>query len=115
MEHFVGNIEKLTLENNDFRKIIKTASNLQLVVMSIKPNKDIGIERHINVDQFIRIEKGKAIALLVYGNDGNWNPIWYKLYQGDVIIIPKGTYHNIINFSDTEDLKLYTIYSPPEH
>jgi len=99
------NIEKATLENDLFRKIIYTTNLTQLVVMTLKPKQNIGMEVH-NGDQFIRIEKGKGVAIL--------NNIVYPLYDGISITIPKKTHHDIINTSETE-MKLYTIYSPPQH
>ena len=102
---YIKNIEKETLENNNFRKVLYTAKNSQLVVMSLNPGQDIGEETH-HLDQFIRIEQGKGQAIL----DGVVNEIQDKF----AIIIPAGTKHNIINNSEGE-MKLYTIYSPPEH
>lgn len=104
---FSGNIEKKTLENNNFRKVLHTTKKCQLVVMSLKPKEDIGMETHKNTDQFIRIEKGNGIAIL--------NGKKIKLVDGSVVIIPAGTEHNIINTSTQNTLKLYTIYVPPEH
>jgi mannose-6-phosphate isomerase-like protein (cupin superfamily) len=107
MNKFVNNIEKLTIENNYFRNVIITTSNQQLVVMSLNPNEDIGEEVHNNVDQFIKIEEGEGYAIL-NGEKTNFGP-------GFSINIPKGVTHNIVNSSSQEKLKLYTIYSPPEH
>ena len=104
--HYVGNIEKETLENETFRTVLFTDSNLQLVVMSLLPMEDIGEETH-ELDQFIRIEKGEGKAVL----DGKE----YQLKDGNVVVIPKGTRHNILNTSATEKMKLYTLYAPPEH
>ena len=101
------NIEQTTLKNNNYRKVLNTTKTMQLVVMSLLPNEEIGMEKHIHTTQFIRIEKGHAIAYLGH--------IKYKLQDNDVIIVPPNTYHNIINSSKTKKLKLYTIYSPPEH
>lgn len=107
MKGFVVNIEKETLENEYFRKVLYTAKNTQLVLMSIKPGDEIGNELH-ELDQFIRVEKGKATAIL---NNGETE---YNLEEDHAIIIPAGTWHNIIN-TGTSDLKLYTLYCPPEH
>lgn len=104
---FVKNIETLTLKNSNFRKVLFTARHMQLVLMSIKVGTDIGLETHRNIDQFIRVESGFGIAIL----DG----IRYKLTDGSAVVIPAGTKHNIINISKTVPLKLYTIYTPPEH
>jgi mannose-6-phosphate isomerase-like protein (cupin superfamily) len=104
---FHGDIEKETLENTNFRKVLFTGAHCQLVVMSLLPNEDIGMEVHANVDQFFRFEAGEGKAIL----DGE--EVIFK--ANDVVIIPAGTNHNIINTSPTEPLKLYTIYSPANH
>jgi len=106
MKGYIVNIEKETLENEFFRKVLFTAPNSQLVVMSLKPGEDIGKETH-HLDQFIRIEAGKAKVIL----DGEES----EVREDFAFIIPAGTEHNVINESETEDLKLYSIYSPPEH
>jgi len=105
MKGYVANIEKETLENNNFRKVLYTAKNSQLVLMSIEPGDDIGAEVH-ELDQFIRIEQGTAKAVL----DG----VEHELPAEHAVVIPAGTDHNIIN-TGSEPLKLYSIYSPPEH
>ncbi len=104
---FVGNIEKLTLDNSNFRKVIFTGQHAQLVLMSLKPNEDIGMETHEIVDQFIRIEKGKGKLIL----DGKE----HLVEDGSAFIIPAGSKHNVINLSSDEPLKIYTVYSPPHH
>ena len=109
METLHGDIEKLTLKNKYYRKVINTTPNQQLVLMSIKPKEEIGMELHKKVDQFIRIEKGTAGAII-----GKENPKKYLLKKEHFITIPAGTYHNIINIGRSE-LKLYSIYSPPNH
>jgi len=101
------NIEKLTVENNNFRKVLYTGQNIQLVLMSLKPGEDIGLETHTENDQFFRFEKGNGKVLI--------NETEYTIGDGDVIIIPSGAQHNIINVSETEDLKMYTIYAPAHH
>ncbi|MDD5098950.1 MAG: cupin domain-containing protein [Candidatus Colwellbacteria bacterium] len=106
MKGFVDNIEKLTIENDNFRKVLYTAKNSQLVLMSIAPNDDIGEEVH-DLDQFLRIESGEGKAVL----DG----IEYAISDGSAIVVPAGAKHNIINTSSVSALKLYTLYSPPEH
>ena len=106
MKGFVGNIEKLSLENEYFRKVLYTAKNSQLVVMSLKPKEEIGEEAH-RLDQFIRCEEGDGKAVL----DGKE----YKLSAGFVVLVPAGTNHNIINVSSDKAMKLYTLYSPPNH
>ncbi len=107
MKGFHAHIEKDTLENGNFRKVLYTGKHSQLVLMSLRPNEEIGMEVHPDNDQFFRFEKGQGKAII----DGNE----YVLADGDVIIVPCGAQHNIINTSATEDLKLYTIYSPAHH
>jgi mannose-6-phosphate isomerase-like protein (cupin superfamily) len=104
---FADNIEKLTLGNKNFRKVIFTGKYSQLVLMSLKPGEDIGTEVHTGLDQFFRVDSGKG--KLVMGRTEK------KLKDGFAIVVPGGTRHNIVNTSKTEDLKLYTIYSPPNH
>lgn len=106
MSIYVENIEKATLENPNFRKVLATNENSQLVVMSLRPSEDIGMEVHNDVDQFIRIEQGSGRAIL----DGQE----YSIEDDFAIVIPAGTEHNIVNDSD-ENMKLYTVYSPAEH
>lgn len=107
MAGYLTNIEEKTLTNTYFRQVLFTASHSQLVVMCLQPNEDIGMEVHSNVDQFFRIEAGEGRAIL------NGEEKTFK--NGDAIVVPAGTKHNIINTSATEELKLYTIYSPPNH
>ena len=103
---YVTNIEEDTLENQDFRRVLYTTENTQLVLMSLRANEEIGEEIH-DLDQFIRVEAGQGLAVL----DGTA----HRLSDGSAVVIPAGTKHNVINVSDTEELKLYTLYSPPEH
>lgn len=105
-ESYVGNIEEATLENTNFRKVLFTSGHMQLVVMDLLPNEDIGMESH-TLDQFIRVEKGNGIAIL--------NGIEHVLSDGVALVITAGTEHNIINTSSIDSLKLYTIYAPPNH
>lgn len=105
MKGFVINIEKATLDNQDFRRVLYTAKHSQLVLMSIAPNEAIGEETH-HLDQFIRVEGGKGKAIL--------NNIEHIISDGSALVIPAGVKHNLINTSKEESLKLYTIYSPPE-
>ncbi len=107
MKGFYSNIEKDTLENENFRKVLYTSKHSQLVLMSLAPKEDIGSEVHEDNDQFFRIEKGEGKCII----DGNE----YKLEDGSAIVVPAGSEHNIINTSDTERLSLYTIYSPAHH
>jgi mannose-6-phosphate isomerase-like protein (cupin superfamily) len=107
MHGFKTNIEKETLENSNFRKVLYTAKYSQIVLMSLLPKEEIGMEIHEKNDQFFRFESGKGKCII----DGNE----YEVKDGDAVIVPAGAKHNVINTSDKEDLKLYTIYSPPNH
>lgn len=107
MQAFIDNIETLTLENQNFRKVLYTWPNLQLVVMSLLPSEEIGEEIHDVEDQFIRVEQWHAKAVLEWAE--------HELTDDMVVVIPAGMKHNIINLSATESLKLYTIYSPKHH
>lgn len=107
MSGYMIDIEKKTLQNESFREVLFTAQHCQLVVMSLQPKEDIGVEIHDIVDQFIRIEEGEGKAIL--------NGKEHRLMNGSAIIIPAGTKHNIINTSSDKKLKLYTLYSPPHH
>lgn len=108
MTGYVGSIEKQTLANNYFRQVLFTGKHAQLVVMCLQPAEEIGNEVHEHVDQFFRIEEGEAKFVLN-------NKEIHIAKNGDAVIVPAGTYHNIINNSKTKKLKLYTIYSPPNH
>jgi len=105
MKGFVDNIEKLTKENNNFRKVLYTGRYSQLVLMSLAPGEEIGEEVH-GLDQFLRIEEGKGKAIV--------GALEYEIQDGTAIVVPAGTLHNVINTGDVP-LKLYTIYSPPNH
>ncbi len=107
MTGFVDDIEKLTLENENFRKVLFTGKYCQLVVMSLLPGEDIGMEVHETVDQFFRIDAGTG-KVIMNGEETQFS-------DGYTIVVPAGTQHNLINTSETEVLKLYTIYSPPNH
>ena len=106
MSYYHGNLEKQTKKNKFYRKVIFTTKNMQLVLMSIPPGEEIGLEKHKKTSQFIRIDSGKGI--FVIGNN------YHKLKDGDAVIIPPNKYHNIIN-TGKRSLKLYSIYTPPEH
>ena len=106
---YYGNIEKLTLANDYFRQVLFTAKHSQLVLMSLKVGEEIGNEVHDNVDQFFRIEQGEAQFVLNNGKEK------YSAKDGDAVIVPAGTWHNVINASKTVKVKLYTVYSPPNH
>ena len=99
-------VESRTLSNDNFREVIYTATHMQLVVMSLLPSEDIGMEMH-ELDQFVRVVSGTGKAVL----DG----VEYALPEGSAVIVGQGTEHNIINMSDTMPLKLYSIYAPPNH
>lgn len=107
MVGYVTNIEKKSLENQFFREVLFTGPHSQLVLMSLAPGEDIGMETHPGVDQFIRVEAGKGKAIL--------NGEVHELQDGSAVMIPAGTEHNVVNSSSGEPLKLYTIYTPPEH
>jgi len=107
MRGFIINIEKETRENENFRKVLYTAKNSQLVLMSLRPKEEIGMEVHPDNDQFLRFEKGQGKCVI----DGNE----YEVKDGTAIVVPAGSQHNVINVSDSEELKLYTIYSPAHH
>ena len=107
MKGFSANIEKDTLENKNFRKVLYSGKHSQLVLMCLQPKEDIGMEVHPDNDQFFRFEKGEGKCII----DGNE----YPLEDGSAIVVPAGAQHNIINTSETEELKLYTIYSPAHH
>ena len=106
MKGFVENIEQLTLDNTDFRRVLYTGKHLQLVLMTLQPGDDIGEEVHDGHDQFFRIESGKGEVLL----DGTRHPV----QDDDAVIVPAGARHNVTNTGDAP-LKLYTLYAPPEH
>lgn len=106
MKGFVDNIEKLTEENENFRKVLYTAKFSQLVVMNLKPMEEIGMEVH-TLDQFLRIEKGTGKTIL----DG----VEHEISDGYAVVVPAGTQHNIINTSPDQPMKIYTVYSPPNH
>lgn len=106
MKGFVGDIEKLTEENTDFRRVLYTGNNLQLVLMSIEPGEEIGAEVHEDRDQFFRVEKGAGEIRI----DDNVT----RVEADDAFIVPAGARHNLVNTGD-EPLRVYTIYGPPEH
>ncbi|MDD4625080.1 MAG: cupin domain-containing protein [Candidatus Paceibacterota bacterium] len=106
MKGFISNIEEATEENEKFRKVLYTGKNSQLVLMSLKPGEEIGMEIHEDHDQFFRFEKGEGKVII----DENE----YKVEEDFAVIVPAGAQHNVINTGD-KDMRLYTIYSPPEH
>lgn len=107
MAGYSTNIEEKSLKNEYFREVLFTGPHSQLVVMALKPGEDIGMEVHGDVDQFIRVEAGEGKAIL----DG----VEHALADGSAVVIPAGTMHNVVNTSQTEPMKLYTVYTPPEH
>lgn len=107
MKGFTINIEKATLENNHFRKVLYTSKHSQLVLMNLRPNEEIGMETHPDNDQFFRFEKGRGKCVI----DGSE----YEVKDGAAVVVPAGAKHNVINTSNNEELKLYTIYSPAHH
>lgn len=107
MSGYISNIEEKTLNNDNFRQVLFTGVHMQLVVMSLKPGEDIGFEVHPTTDQFFRIESGTCIVTI----DG----VESAVKDDDVIIVPAGAEHNLKNSSETETLKIYTIYTPPNH
>lgn len=107
MKGFNTDIDKASLANKTFRTVLYTAKHCQLVLMSLHPKEDIGMEVHAENDQFFRVEQGRGKCII----DGNE----YALADGSAIVVPAGARHNVLNVSETDDLKLYTIYSPPHH
>jgi mannose-6-phosphate isomerase-like protein (cupin superfamily) len=104
---FCSNIEEDTLGNDNFRKVLYTGKHSQLVLMTLKPNEEIGMEVHPDNDQFFRFEKGEGKVVI----DGNE----YQVKDGFAVVVPAGSQHNVINVSATDNLNLYTIYSPAHH
>ncbi len=104
---YFGNIEQLTEDNSDFRRVLYTAADCQLVLMSLLPGEEIGLETHDEGDQFFRFESGTGQVVI--------DESVYTVTDGDAVIVPMGAQHNVINTSQTETLKLYTIYAPPHH
>ena len=107
MTGYVTNIENDTIANEVFRRVVFTGPNTQLVLMTLRPGEDIGLETHDGHDQFIRVEAGEGYVQL----DGERS----VLEDGSAVVIPAGVEHNVVNTSDTDSLRLYTLYSPPEH
>ena len=108
MTGYVGPIEQQTMKNDYFRQVLFTGKHAQLVVMCLQPGEEIGNEVHGNVDQFFRIEAGEAKFIFNGAEE-------HVVHDGDAVVVPAGTFHNVINTSQTEKLKLYTVYSPPNH
>jgi mannose-6-phosphate isomerase-like protein (cupin superfamily) len=106
MKGFVANIEKLTVENADFRRVLYTGHNIQLVLMTLKPGEEIGEEVHDDRDQFFRVEEGSGEVWI--------DDVRTPIKDDDAIIVPQGAKHNVVN-TGSAPLKLYTLYGPPEH
>lgn len=109
-EHKKGyhtHLEDATVQNTDFRRVLYTSEQIQLVLMSLKPGEEIGLETHPDNDQFFRFDAGQGKVQI--------NASFYDVTDGDAIVVPKGAKHNVINSSDTESLKFYTIYAPAHH
>jgi mannose-6-phosphate isomerase-like protein (cupin superfamily) len=107
MAGYVTNIEQKTLDNEYFRDVLFTTAGMQLVLMTLRPGEEIGLETHDDVDQFIRVEAGTGKVTL--------NGEEHQLEDGSAVVIPRGTEHNVVNTSNDAPLKLYSIYTPPEH
>jgi mannose-6-phosphate isomerase-like protein (cupin superfamily) len=107
MSGYSINIEEKTLAGNNFREVLYTTQRSQLVIMTLQPGEEIGLEKHEGHDQFIRVEAGQGVAIL----DGER----HQLEDGVAVVIPAGAEHNVINTSDNEPMRLYTLYTPPEH
>jgi mannose-6-phosphate isomerase-like protein (cupin superfamily) len=104
---YKANIEELTVGNSNFRQVVYTGEQMQLVLMSLKPGEDIGSEVHTENDQFFRFDAGSGRVVI--------NETEYEVSDGDAVVVPRGAEHNVINTSETEDLKMYTIYAPAHH
>ena len=109
MTGYADNIEKATLKNDYVRQVLFTGEHLQLVVMCLQGGEEIGNEVHSDVDQFFRIEEGGAKFVLHHGKEE------HVVHDGDAVIVPAGTWHNVINTSPTKPMRLYTVYTPPNH
>ncbi|NLK26516.1 MAG: cupin domain-containing protein [Euryarchaeota archaeon] len=104
---FMTDIEADTVNNTDFRRVLYTSRFSQLVLMCLRPGEDIGMEVHDDVDQFFRFEEGGGKVMI--------DDMVYEVKDGSAVVVPRGAQHNVVNTSKTDNLKLYTIYSPPEH
>jgi mannose-6-phosphate isomerase-like protein (cupin superfamily) len=107
MAGYVVDIERKTMENENYRQVLFTGPHVQLVVMTLGPGEEIGMERHTDGDQFLRVESGQGEAIL----NGERSP----LHDGSAVVVPAGVEHNFVNTSRTDPLRLYTLYAPPEH
>jgi len=109
---WVDDVERATLENTDFRRVLFTGRNTQLTVMRLRPGEEIGVEAHDHLDQFLRIEQGRA--RVTFGRSADQVDEEHDVGDDWAVIVPGGVWHNVINTGD-QDLKLYSLYSPPEH
>ncbi len=107
MKGYKSNLEKVTEENTNFRQVLYTSEHMQLVLMALKPGEEIGVETHDEGDQFFRFESGEGLVTI--------NGVEHNVGVGDAVIIPQGAEHNVVNVSETLQLKLYTVYAPPHH
>ena len=112
MPGWVDDIERATLENTDFRRVLFTGRRTQLTVMSLAPGEEIGVEMHDHLDQFLRIEQGRA--RVTFGPSADTVDVEHDVADDWAVIVPGGVWHNVVNTGDG-DLKLYSLYSPPEH
>ena len=108
MNGYVGSLDRAAIDNDSFREVVFTGPHMQLVAMSLGPGEDIGRERHPSLDQFFRVEQGEGDVVF---NETEH----HRLQNGDAILVPAGTWHNVINTSSSTPLKLYTLYAPPNH
>ncbi len=112
MPGWVDDVERATLENTDFRRVLFTGRHTQLTVMRLAPGEEIGVEMHDELDQFLRIEQGRA--RVTFGPSADRVDEEHEVEDDWAVIVPGGVWHNVINTGD-QDLKLYSLYSPPEH
>jgi len=108
MKPYVASLEKISLKNDNFREVLFTGDHAQLVTMCLQPGEEIGREIHTGIDQFFRIEEGEA--KFVFGSGET-----HVVHAGDAVVVPSGTFHNVLNASKVNPLRLYTLYSPPQH
>jgi mannose-6-phosphate isomerase-like protein (cupin superfamily) len=109
---WVGNIEQVTLDNDNFRTVVFTGGHTQLTVMRLAPGEDIGLEAHPHLDQFLRLEQGRA--RVEFGSSKDKIEETHEVEEDWALIVPAGVWHNVANIGDQE-VKLYSLYSPPEH
>lgn len=108
MQPYIASIEKIALRNGNFRQVLFTGEHAQLVVMCLQPGEELGREIHTGVDQFFRVEEGDAKFVFGTGEE-------HLVHAGDAVVVPSGTFHNVVNASAVKPLRLYTLYSPPQH